>query len=121
MFLIFLTAAPISGFMSPEHTAFKLLGQASCPLCADLSPRTIFLNGYRRFDMRMRIVVDQREVVEREVVDRTDLWVDPHGGQRSGRARYLQSRLIEMIVVEVGVAKGVDELAWGQPGGLGDH
>ena len=33
---IFLPAAPLSGYLSPEYTTFKLFGKASCPLCADL-------------------------------------------------------------------------------------
>ncbi len=32
---IFLPAAPLSGFLSPEYTIFKLFGNASRPLCAD--------------------------------------------------------------------------------------
>ena len=47
---IFLPAAPLSGFLSPEYTTFKLYGRASRPLCADFPP------GGQRFSVTARLL-----------------------------------------------------------------
>src|SRR5262249_8540902 len=63
-----------------------------------------------RFDMRMRIVAFEDEVLVAEceqVVHRGE----PHGRQRTRRARELCPRLLDVVQVEVRVAEGMDELA----------
>ena len=63
----------------------------------------------------MRIVVFQLEVLELEIEDRPDRRVDPHRRQRPRLARKLQPGLFEVVVVEVGVAERVDEVARREP------
>ncbi len=69
----------------------------------------------------MRIVTDEFEIFELEVVNVFDGRVQFHLGQRSVIARKLLARLLEMIVVEMQVAKCMDEIARHEINNLGHH
>src|SRR5437667_8465699 len=69
----------------------------------------------------MRIVTDEFEIFELKVVDALDGRVQFHLGQRSVIARKLLVRLLKMIVVEMQVAKCVDEIARNEINNLGRH
>lgn len=59
----------------------------------------------------MRVVTDEFEIFEREFVDVFDGQIEFHPGQRSAIAGKLLACLVQMVVIEVEVAKGVDEIA----------
>src|SRR3974390_3605312 len=61
-------------------------------------------------DVRMRIVVLDREVLITEAEDLVCLRIDSHFRQRPRRARQLQPRLLDMIHVKMRVVEGVHEL-----------
>lgn len=61
--------------------------------------RTQVLNGNRRLDTGIGIVVYQFKVVESEVPDIFDIRIDTHGGQFSGIAFKLELGLIQMILI----------------------
>src|SRR5688572_13441 len=79
------------------------------------------LNSNRRLDGRMRVVADQLEVLELEVVDVLHRRVQLHLRQRPGLAGQLQLRLLQMIAVEMQVTKSVNEGARLQATHLRDH
>ena len=60
----------------------------------------------------MRVVADQFEILELEIVDVLHRRIQLHLRQRARLAGELQLRLFEVIGVEVQVAEGVDECAW---------
>src|SRR6266849_865283 len=64
-----------------------------------------------RFDGRVRIVADELEIFEFEIVDAFDGRIQFHPRQISTIARELFARLLEMVLVEMQIAKGVDEIA----------
>ena len=66
-------------------------------------------------------VTDHLDVVVGEGIDVRDGWVELEGWQWEWRSADLQLGLIEVIVVEVGITKGVDEGARFEPAYLGHH
>src|SRR5215475_4115559 len=72
-------------------------------------------------DARVRIVGLERKVLVAEGEQVGDRRIEAHARQGSGRALELQPRLLEMVQVEVGVAEGVDKLAWLEAGHLRHH
>ena len=68
-------------------------------------------NGDWRLDCRMRVIAGYLEVLEfiRKQGVRTP--ADDQPGQGSGSPRQLQPRLFEMIVVQMNIATGPDEVA----------
>ena len=69
----------------------------------------------------MWVVVDQLEIVVREVKQVRHVRVQDHLRQRTGLARQLFARLVHVVQVEVNVSKRVHEFAGLQPHDLGDH
>ena len=59
----------------------------------------------------MRVVTDEFEIFEFEIVDVFDRWIQFHPGQRSAMAGKLLACLFKMIVVEMQIAKSVNEIA----------
>src|SRR5262245_29989319 len=64
-----------------------------------------------RLDVRMRIVTDEFEVFELEVMDAFDSGVELEHGQRPGLACQLQTGLLQVIGVKMQIAERVDECA----------
>ena len=56
-----------------------------------------------------------------EIKDRFDFWIDLHLRQGIRLARELQVRLIEVVEVKMGIAKGMDKLTGLVSGDLGNH
>jgi hypothetical protein len=69
----------------------------------------------------MGIVPFQREVFVAEGVDFFDRWVQLHHGQGAALAGELELGLLEVVLVEVEVAEGVDEFAGLEVADLGGH
>ena len=69
----------------------------------------------------MRIVVDQFEVFEFEITNVFDARIQFHSRQRSTFPSQLFARLVEVIVVEMQVAEGVNEIARRKTDNLCDH
>ena len=78
-------------------------------------------DGNRRGDMRVALVIEQLKIVELEIKDGSHVRIDLHLRQRKGLARKLQSGLVQMVEVEMGIAKGVDEVTGLVAGHLGHH
>lgn len=57
----------------------------------------------------MVLVAQHFNIIVGEVVNVRFLWVELQGWQRQRFSRYLQPCLVEMVVVEVRVAEGVDK------------
>ena len=74
-----------------------------------------------RFDGRVRVVADELEIFEFEIVDVLDGWIQFHPRQRSTITSELFARLLEMVLVKMQVAKGVNEIARPQIDNLRDH
>ncbi len=72
-------------------------------------------------DVRMRVVVLELEIFVPEIKYRSNGAVQTHGRQRTRNARELQSSLIGVILVQVSVAKRMNELAWFQICDLSNH
>src|SRR5262245_19595040 len=70
-----------------------------------------FSDGHRGFDGRVRIVVFHCEIFKPEVENIADGRVELQYRQRPRRARELQEGLVEMVLVQVHIAEGMDELA----------
>ena len=79
------------------------------------------LNSDRSLDGRMRVVAAQGEVLEAEIVDVRDGGIQRHRRQGTGFAADLLASLIEMIRIQVKVAKSVNKVADLEPANLGDH
>ena len=60
--------------------------------------------------MRMGIVADELEVLVLEVEERLDVGVEFHLGQGAWLSGELELRLFNMVQVEMGVTRGVDEV-----------
>ena len=75
------------------------------------APGLSFLHRHFRLDVRMRVVVLQREILVHEVEDGPDLWVEPHRRQWSRLAGQLEPRLFDMVQIEVRIAQSEDEVA----------
>src|SRR6476620_593233 len=88
------------------------------------SKRTSFgnqLHGHCSLDVRMRIVVLDREIfiAKREYV--LHRWIQTQRRQMSWRARQLKPRLLEVIEIQMRIAERVDEVARLVAGHLGHH
>ena len=59
----------------------------------------------------MGIVADEFEVLVLEIEERLDIGVDLHLGQGPGLTGELETGLLDVVQIEVGVACGVDEVA----------
>src|SRR6266567_1454983 len=69
------------------------------------------LHGNGGFDRWMRVVADEIEIFELEIIDVFDARVQPHAWQRSAITRKLFMRLIEMISIQMQIAECVDKFA----------
>src|SRR5215467_7641155 len=65
----------------------------------------------RSLDVRVRLIVLQREVFIFETENVFHRWVQLHGRQRIGPSRKLFARLVQMIEIQMGVAESVDEFS----------
>src|SRR5690606_7083149 len=65
---------------------------------------------YRRLDMRVRLVVEQLEIIVFKFKNIGDSRIDAHVRQRSRFPGQLELHLLEVIAVQVCVAERVDEL-----------
>ena len=89
-----------------------------------LSPHRLIAsssNRHLRFDVRVGIVILQREVLVLEVEDALDLGVDAHLRQRARVTGKLQLGLFHVVGVDVRVAEGVHEVLGLQPANLRHH
>lgn len=71
--------------------------------------------------MWMGVVALKGEVGIGELVEGCDVGVEPHDGEGPGRAGELESRLVEVVEVEMGVAEGMYKCAGPETGDLGGH
>lgn len=71
--------------------------------------------------MGLCVVVGEGDIFEGEVGDFFDFGVEGESWQGAGGALELGLHLGEVVVVDVGVAEGVDEFAGAQAGDLCDH
>ena len=65
----------------------------------------------RRLDRGMRVVANQCEISETEIVNVLYYGIQFHPRKRAWISRQLLTRLLEVIPVEMQVAKGVNEFA----------
>ena len=82
-----------------------------------------FLSLYRHVSlyMRPRVVVLQLEIIVVEVEDALDIGIYHHDRQLARLTRQLQTSLVKMVEIEMGVAGGVDEVAGLESGDLSHH
>jgi len=59
----------------------------------------------------VRVVTDEFEIFEPEIVDVFDRWIQFHPGQRAAIAGKLFAGLVEVIFVKMQIAKSVHEIA----------
>ena len=59
----------------------------------------------------MGIVADELEVLVLEIEERLDIGVDLHCGQGTGLTGQLELRLFDVVQIEMGITRGVDEVA----------
>ena len=71
--------------------------------------------------MRIGVVVFELEVFILEIEDALHLRIDAHHRQGSRRTRELQPGLVEMVQIEMSIARGMDEVAGLQPRHLCHH
>src|SRR5688572_12242692 len=69
----------------------------------------------------MWVVLGQHEIFETEIVNAFPPGIQLHPRERSEVAGELLARLVEMVLVEVQVAEGVDEFAGGKIANLRHH
>ena len=69
----------------------------------------------------MRVVSEDGDVVEGEVVDRVDAGVEDQPGEWAGLATQLEPCLLQMVQIEVSVTEGVDEVTDFQAANLSNH
>ena len=62
------------------------------------------------FDVRPGVVADEFEVLVLEIEEALHVGVDFHDGQATGLTGELQLGLLDVVQVEVGVARGMDEV-----------
>ena len=63
-----------------------------------------YLHTYLTLDMGVGVIVNQLEVVVVETEDVLFIRIDKHSRQGFGRAGELQAALVDMVVVNVGIA-----------------
>ena len=68
------------------------------------------LDAHGGFYVRMRVVIDQLEILAAEGKKVLDVRIDAHRRQSAGLPGQLLVRLINMIQVQVHVPKSVDEI-----------
>src|SRR5690606_4700321 len=73
------------------------------------------------FDVRVRIVIFNDDVLVAEVVDGPHVPGEAQRGQGPGLPGQLQLHLLDVVAVNVHVAESVDELAGLKPRHVGDH
>lgn len=78
-------------------------------------------NRYRCFDRGMRVVAGEGEIFEAEIVNAFHGRIQLHARQRTKLAGELLARLVEMVLVKVEIAEGVDEFAGPQIAHLRYH
>src|SRR5204862_721090 len=78
-------------------------------------------DGDGRLYRRMRIVADEFEILELEVVNVLHCGIQSHRRERPRLARELQFRLLEVVRVKVQITKRVDKRAALQAGYWRDH
>ena len=71
--------------------------------------------------MWMRIVVDELEVLVREVEDRSDAGIDLHLGKRTRLAAQLLASLFQVVVVQMGIAERMNKVPRFQVTNLSHH
>lgn len=84
----------------------------------------LFLNcsdAHSTLDVGMGVVALKLEVVEVETENVFLVWIEVHGGEWPWLAGELELALGDVVVVDVGIAKGVDEVAILQAAGLCNH
>jgi hypothetical protein len=69
----------------------------------------------------VRIVIFEFEVASSEVKERLNLGIEAHRGAFSWCTSQLETRLFKVVLVEVGIAKGVNELPGFEAGDLSHH
>ena len=79
------------------------------------------LHRDRCFDRWVRVVTEEFEIFEPEILDVFDRRIQFHPRQRPEISRELFARLFEMVVVKMQIAKGVDEIARHEVGDLSYH
>ena len=67
------------------------------------------------------MVIFESEVLVSEVIDGCDSRIKVHHGEGPGFAGKLLVNLVEMVLIEVEVAEGVNKIAGLQMGNLSDH
>ena len=88
-------------------------------LCHSLS--LLKSNTHFAADVRVGVVAFEGEVFVLEVEDALPFGVDAHGGQRPRLTRELQTHLLQVVLVDMRVAEGVDEVARLQAADLRHH
>ena len=68
-----------------------------------------------------RIIAFQPEIIVRKSEDRLDVRIYYHAGKRSGSAGKLEASLSQMILIEMSVARCVDEFSGLKTSNLGHH
>ena len=76
---------------------------------------------YYTSDVWVWVVVFEREVFELEIEYALNLGIDDHARKRTRIARHLQLDLLEVVAIDVGIAKCVDELTSLESGDLCHH
>src|SRR3989344_5544320 len=91
--------------------------------------RTVILNSYfvillyrnRRLNRRVRVVVQDFDVLEGEIEDVVDLWVELERRKRFWLTFELRERLLGVVEVEVDVAERMNEVPRLETRHLRDH
>ncbi len=71
--------------------------------------------------MGLRLIVAQLEIFILEIKNILHIWIDVHDGEFAGSAGKLSPHLVEMIVIDMRIAKGMDEFTRFQACHLRDH
>ena len=82
---------------------------------------SVWLHGYLGGNVRPRVVAYELKIFVAEVENAFYIGIDVHLGQRTGRTAELQTGLIEVVQVKMGVAGGVNKFAGLQISYLGHH
>jgi len=69
----------------------------------------------------MRVVLGQGEILELKIMDIFHRRIELHAGKRAEIAAELFAGLVEMVLVKVQIAKGMNEFAGTQIADLRDH
>src|SRR5207253_10144072 len=90
-------------------------------LAGDTLGSTIHLHRNGRRDRWMRIVADKFEIFEFEIVNAFDCWVQFHPWQRPTITRKLFASFVEMVLVKMQIAKGMNEFCRAKIAHLRNH